>query len=79
MEFLKCFAIGPNLEFLMKDNRGGEPGLAHLNGVRCLMMVIFLTKEIYKKTMLIVNTVLDYSFAHVCLYPFHYSLLLLIH
>lgn len=38
-EFLKCFAIGANISFLMKDNRAGEPGLAHMNGLRCLMMV----------------------------------------
>eukprot|EP00026_Physarum_polycephalum_P002087 Phypoly_transcript_02091.p1 GENE.Phypoly_transcript_02091~~Phypoly_transcript_02091.p1 ORF type:complete len:662 (+),score=60.51 Phypoly_transcript_02091:96-2081(+) len=36
--FLKCFAIKANLEFLLKDNRSSETGLAAMNGLRCLMM-----------------------------------------
>jgi peptidoglycan/LPS O-acetylase OafA/YrhL len=36
--FLKCFAIKSNLEFLLKDNRSSELGLAPMNGLRCLMM-----------------------------------------
>jgi len=36
--FLKCFAIKSNLEFLLKDNRSSEIGLAPMNGLRCLMM-----------------------------------------